>query len=73
MSDELEFLAEMDAWCEKRVEALSRRAGRHVMRAGSLQAPRYRTILGEHRAYSAMRSFIHGCRLNATDTKEECE
>jgi hypothetical protein len=50
----------MDDWCVKRAAALSKRAGEHIMAGRSLEAPGYRMILGESRAYMAMRSFIHG-------------
>lgn len=57
-----EALTEMDAWCVKRIAALSEQMGPHIMAGGSLTDPQYRFQLGEHRAYMAMRSFIHGSR-----------
>ena len=56
---------EMDEWCAARIERLTAKAGEHVMAGRSLEQPRYRMMLGEHRAYSAMRSFISGARKAA--------
>jgi hypothetical protein len=56
---------EMDAWCTKRAAELSGKASEHIVAGRSLEEPHYRTILGEHRAYLAMRSFIHGARQQA--------
>ena len=54
--------AEMDAWCRKRIAQMTPEQERHVMSGGSLDDPRYRTLLGRHQAYMAMRSYIHGSR-----------
>ncbi len=59
---------EMDNWCAERAAKISAKAGQHVMDGGKLTAPKYRTMLGKHQAYMAMRSFIHGARKAAKET-----
>lgn len=59
--------AALDDWCKARLDRLTEQASQHIMRGKSLNAPNYRTLLGEHRAYMAMRSFIHGSRLNPAE------
>lgn len=51
---------EMDEWCRKRAAVLTERSNQHIRSGRSLDDPDYRLLLGEHRAYLAMRSFIHG-------------
>jgi hypothetical protein len=55
--------AQIDAWCKSRADNVSAQAEVHLKKGLPLNAPNYRTMLGEHRAYLAMRSFIHGMRL----------
>lgn len=55
-----EALSEVDAWCVRRADRISEQANKHILSGKSLNDPGYRMILGEHRAYMAMRSFIHG-------------
>ena len=57
---------ELDGWIEARVAKVTAKAGKHVMDGGNLNAPKYRTALGKHQAYSAVRSFISGCKKNGT-------
>ena len=61
MSD---FLSAMDEWCKARSARLSEKAAKHVMSGRRIDDPEYRVMLGGHRAYLAMRSFIHGCRAH---------
>ena len=58
-------LTAMDEWCKARAARISESVCDHLKRGGSLDDPNYRAWLGEHRAYLAMRSFIHGS-LDAT-------
>ena len=58
--------AALDEWCMKRAARVSEQAQQHIRKGKSLTAPDYRTLLGEHRAYLAMRSFIHGSLLSAS-------
>lgn len=50
----------MDDWCRKQMQALKARSEPHVMSGGDLNDPEYRRLLGQHQAFSRMRSFIHG-------------
>lgn len=59
MSDDL---AAMDEWCKARSDRLTKRSSLHIMSGRSINDPAYRAMLGEQRAYMAMRSFIHGTR-----------
>lgn len=72
MSDDLEAL---DAWCKARAARLTEKAGAHILAGKGTNAPAYRTLLGEHRAYMAMRSFIHGSRASvlSSPAKEPME
>lgn len=54
--------ATIDAWCQKRINRLTADCAAHLVSSGDLNDPDYRAKLGEHRAYMAMRSFIHGAR-----------
>ena len=60
------FLSELDAWCAARGAKVTAKAGKHVMDGGSLNAPNYRTALGKHQAYAAVRSYISGARRALT-------
>lgn len=64
MSRVEEIAAGLDDWCKDRAARLTEKAGAHILAGRSLDAPRYRMMLGEHRAYMAMRSFIHGARIS---------
>jgi len=57
-------VAEMDEWCKRRLAKLLARSNDHIRLGRDLNDPDYRLLLGEHRAYMAMRSFIHGQRLH---------
>lgn len=57
------WLREMDDWCIKRCAKLREKMDPHIMAGGSLDDPQYRCQLGEHRAYMAMRSYIHGTHI----------
>ena len=50
----------MDEWCAKHLAKLSQPMADHVMQGIGLNDPQYRRWLGEHIAFSRMRSFIHG-------------
>lgn len=64
--------AAMDEWCRARSEHLTQRAGEHIEAGKSPYDPDYRVLLGEHRAYMAMRSFIHGAiRLSPSPLEKE--
>ena len=57
----------LDAWCKERAARLRDASTEHIMSGGKLDDPRYRAQFGEHRAYMAMRSFIHGHRQHDHD------
>lgn len=59
--DEVERV-EIDEWCAKRLTNLTERSNQHIKAGRKLDDPDYRLLLGEHRAYMAVRSFIHGSR-----------
>ena len=52
----------MDDWCLERARRLRERANPHVEKGGSLDDPEFRRLFGQHQAFLAMRSFIHGTR-----------
>lgn len=52
----------LDDWCERRAGRLGAISAQHLLGGGSVDDPHYRALVGEHRAYLAMRSFIHGSR-----------
>lgn len=53
----------IDDWARRRQAALVERSNEHIRLGRGLNDPDYRVLLGEHRAYMALRSFIHGSRL----------
>ena len=57
LSDRLERL---DEWCVKRCAAISEQTTPHITDGGNLDDPQYRHWLGQHTAYMAMRSYLHG-------------
>jgi hypothetical protein len=62
---------QIDDWARRRQAALVERSNEHIRRGRDLNDPDYRVILGEHRAYMALRSFIHGARLaSAIDARQ---
>lgn len=60
----MDAIREMDAWCKRRATALCYKAEKHILAGGSLEDPGYRMMVGEHRGYIAMRSYIHGSLAN---------
>lgn len=62
-----ELLAEIDEWCKRRAAGLVEKSNQHVLAGRSLTEPDYRLMLGEHKGYMAVRSFIHGT-LRKPDT-----
>jgi hypothetical protein len=60
--------AEMDDWCKRRAEKMSRKFTQGFHEKRGLDDRMMRHWLGEASAYAAMRSFIHGER-NAKDTR----
>lgn len=61
MTDDLKAL---DQWCSRRLNVLNERSASHIRAGRSVTAPDYRFLLGEHRAYMAVRSYIHGSRAS---------
>ena len=59
-----QLLSDIDDWCVKRQAALRKQMDPYIMGGGNLDDPQYRVQLGEHRAYMAMRSYIHGTLKN---------
>lgn len=57
-----EGLATVDAWVVKQIAGLSGPLESHVMNGGSVDTPGYRYLLGQHTAFSRLRSFIHGAK-----------
>ena len=55
-------LEELDEWIVGRLEKVSYKACKHVIGGGNLNAPNYRTALGKHQAYMAVRSYIRGMK-----------
>jgi hypothetical protein len=64
-----EGLIAVSDWCGKRATALNEKCGRHVMAGHSTNLPWFRKFGGEHQAYMAVRSFIHGALKNAGGKK----
>lgn len=60
MSEAQRIADGLDVWCKRRASLLSGEMHKHIMAGRSLEDPRYRTLLGRHQAYMAMRSYIHG-------------
>ena len=62
MTEAEQIMTGLDDWCKKRARRLTERASQHILRGHDpkLIDPEYRAWLGEHRAYTAMRSYIHG-------------
>ena len=73
MAEERGWFAELDDWCKSRADRVSAEAAAHLNRGLPLNAPDYRTMLGEHRAYLAVRSYIHGTLRNPRPTRKSPE
>lgn len=52
--------AEIDDWCKNRCDKLREKMDPYIMDGGDLDAAEYRRQLGQHQAYMAMRSYLHG-------------
>lgn len=55
-------VAALDEWCAERIEKLLTGMETYIMSGGKPNNPNYRQQLGQHQAYSAMRSFISGSK-----------
>lgn len=54
---------EMDDWCVAKSKALSVKMTTHLKATKfNTSDPDYRVMLGQHKAFSRMRSYIHGAK-----------
>ena len=53
-------LAVMDEWIVNRQAKLRKGMDTYLLSGGDLNGPAYRQQLGQHQAFMAMRSYIHG-------------
>lgn len=55
-----EIFAVLDGWCKRRCDKIMHQTESHILSGGSLDDPEHLRLVGESRAYHAMRSYLHG-------------